>query len=534
MRSTGQTTMRHRGLAMVLVLISMAMATIIVMSYIASRDNSAAIGRNVVNSVDARSQATSALNLGIAILETPTAWRTAHTNGKLLDDYPFGTATIDLDLIDVDTGLPPDTDSTTIEVTATAIVDGIEHVAIGLAEVATSTDQVDVDLGEFALFGRDHILLDNDATVARWPSAPASGAGRRIAVGTQGTSSSTIELLANAAIIDGTVYHAPGASASLVRNDSGPVIQQDQLNDVIPLPETRSPGVALPSGGGADVNINAATQTISASDRVNSLQLDLNATVIFDTDITYVVETDASIGDSRIVIDADVTLVVFEDLRMNTSAIEVRDGASLTLFIGDDFVLLDSYIGEERADAVRDYSGGEEYMDPSRIRIYDIPTYVVDMQMWILRANSVAKASIYAPENRMIITDQSALYGRLAAQEIIVQRDGAIFYDHALDGGNGYVNPNSEFFDGAGDMKADFTALATLNPAELDALAAAQNLVVNADGSQYGDVSSVIVVSVPGVATPRTLAVDYKVLSLGADVTTWESDTDAKIQIIAP
>ena len=40
----------------------------------------------------------------------------------------------------------------------------------------------------------------------------------------------------NAAMIDTTVYHGPGASASLVSNSNGPPVATEGLLDPIPLP----------------------------------------------------------------------------------------------------------------------------------------------------------------------------------------------------------------------------------------------------------------------------------------------------------
>ncbi|MCZ6811090.1 MAG: hypothetical protein O7D97_03725, partial [Planctomycetota bacterium] len=102
----------RRGLAMLLVLVGLMIGTILATAYLASRDNSAAIGENIAAAARARWGAASALELGIAIMQTQTDWRTSHINGKLLDDYSFlAGATIDLDIIDLQTALPPTAES---------------------------------------------------------------------------------------------------------------------------------------------------------------------------------------------------------------------------------------------------------------------------------------------------------------------------------------------------------------------------------------------------------------------------------------
>jgi len=97
---------------MLLVLISLATATILTMAYLSSRDNSAQIGANVADSTSARWAALSGVELGIAVLETESDWRTAHDNGVLLDDHPVGGGVVDLLVEDIETQAPP-TESTT-------------------------------------------------------------------------------------------------------------------------------------------------------------------------------------------------------------------------------------------------------------------------------------------------------------------------------------------------------------------------------------------------------------------------------------
>ncbi len=60
---------------MLLVLISMGIATVLTTAYLASRDNSAAIGRNIADSYAARWAAFTGIELTAAIMETETAWQ---------------------------------------------------------------------------------------------------------------------------------------------------------------------------------------------------------------------------------------------------------------------------------------------------------------------------------------------------------------------------------------------------------------------------------------------------------------------------
>ena len=74
---------------MLLVMISLMTATILTTAYLASRDNSTAIGENVANSTAARWAADTGVELAIAALQTEKDWRTAckDDNGRLLRDF---------------------------------------------------------------------------------------------------------------------------------------------------------------------------------------------------------------------------------------------------------------------------------------------------------------------------------------------------------------------------------------------------------------------------------------------------------------
>ena len=99
---------QRRGLAMMLVLLSVSMVTILAVAYLASRDNSIAIGRNIESAVAARWAALSALETGVAILETEVDWRAYDPQGILLSNYPLAGASISLIVADLATGEPPD------------------------------------------------------------------------------------------------------------------------------------------------------------------------------------------------------------------------------------------------------------------------------------------------------------------------------------------------------------------------------------------------------------------------------------------
>ena len=515
----------RRGVAMLLVIVSLMMATIMATAYLASRDNSAAIGQNIASAAAARWSATTGLQLGIAIFQTETDWRTAHDNGKLLDDYQIAAALIDLDIVDIATGKAPDGESEYIRLTSTAMVEGVEQVATAVAYVPLDYDSsVSVDLSEFAIFTAQDLELSGDAILTRWPMAPLADLGLRIAVGTQAVDPSSIDLIGSAAVIDTTVYHDPDASNALITNSSDSSVDQIALAGAIPMPVAPDPGVTEPEDPSPNPTVDSVGETITYNTNGRWDQvIDENSQVTLHGDITLVTDDDRRLlVGTTLKIDGNVTLVVFGDLIMDNSAIELMPGSTLAMYVRGAMELRDSYIGDERVDNTRDNSGNAPYMVPDRVQIYSLPPYRND---WSLRDNSVVKASIYAPGYAMEIANDSAVYGRVAAGELRIKHQGALFYDHSLDSRNGYTNTESELYDADGTLISELDLLWSLNDSDLQRFADEIGTDVEAEGETILSTTSTPTTTaelLPGDPTPRPVPVDYEIISFGTDVKAWE------------
>ena len=519
--------LNRRGLAMLLVLVGLMIGTILATAYLASRDNSAAIGENIASAARARWAAASALELGIAVMQTETSWRTKQPNGKLLDDYTLAGAIVDLDIIDLETGGPTTAGSSHFELTATATTGGIEQTATAVAYVPRGkANSVAVDLSEFAIFATGKIELTNQATLTRWPTAPLSAVGRRIVIGTNATAAGSIQIKDAAAAIDTTIYHGPAASGSLVLNSGGPPIEQVELRDLIPVPAPPDSGVALPSEQSPypKAHMSGGVYTVTSDLRWDSAHLENGALVIIPGTFTLTTDQDRRLeSNSKMLVDGHLTLVVFDDLLLNHASIELTPGATLTIYVRDRLEVDDSYIGDERADNSRDNTGDASWMDPQRIRIFSMAP--ASGRKWELKHNSVVKASIYAPTERFEITDDSALYGRVTAKRVEVKNNGAIFYDHGLAGSGGYSDPDSPIYDTDGDLKDALGLLTSLDPEVLAALSDALGLEVLAGGKSItGDTVVKLPPEppLPGEPTPRPVPVEYEIVSFGTDMTEWE------------
>ena len=368
----------RRGVAMLLVIISLMMATIMATAYLASRDNSAVIGQNVASAAAARWSATTGLQLGLVVFETQTDWRTTHIKGKLLDNYPMDGALLDLDIIDLATGQPPTAKAEYIRLTSTAIVDNVQQVATAVAYVPLDYNSaVSVDLSEFAIFTAGDLELSGDAVVTRWPTAPLTDLGLRIAVGTQAVNPSSIDLVGNAAVIDTTVYHSPDASNALITNSSGSYLDEITLSGTVQFPDAPDPGVTAPEDPSPNPTVNtfAENYTYAIDGRWDQVT-HANSHITLQGDLTLITDNDQELlAGSKLTIDGNVTLVVFGNLIMDNSAIELTSGSTLTMYVRGALELSDSYIGDERVDNTRDNTGSAAYMNPERVQVYSVPPY---------------------------------------------------------------------------------------------------------------------------------------------------------------
>lgn len=513
---------------MMLVLIALFMGTIIASAYLASRDNSKVIGQNITAAAEARWAATSGIELAVAVMQTEEDWRTLHSEGKLLDDYPIGDGTLDIDLIDIETDAAPTAETSHFRVLATATVDGVEQYASATAYVEpVPPESADVDLSEFVVFASDHIALYDNATVSRWAEAPLSELGERLAFGTQSKDLGAISLNGDSVAIDTTVYHGPGASPALVKVQGPSSIDETSLADDIPLPDPPVPDVEFPKDSDSYpyIDVSAFTFTLDSDYRAGSAIHKFGSDITYEGDITVTVNHDFQVeSGSTLTIDGNVTLIVFDDFRVKQSAIQLTEDSTLTIFVRDDFELDDAYIGEAPYDSEtsHDSTGHASYMDPQSVVIYSIEPDTASTN-WNLKGTTVVKGSIYAPhtENLEILND-SALYGRIAVQGIEIKNDAGLFYDHSLDTGTGYTSDKSAIFDEDGNIKDVFKALASLDDASLEALAAG-GFVIFSGEKTYGESDEEEGEGGGSGPTPRTVEVEYELVAFGSDPQVWEA-----------
>lgn len=118
---------RSRGAALLLVLIAVAIATILALSFLASQTPTAVVASNIDRKAKARQIAESALKMAIDYVSENPTWRTDKTSGQWMDDAALDGGTFDLFGVDETDGDLADDNTEAVTLTAIATYQGVTH-----------------------------------------------------------------------------------------------------------------------------------------------------------------------------------------------------------------------------------------------------------------------------------------------------------------------------------------------------------------------------------------------------------------------
>jgi len=545
---------------MMLVLIAMLFATILSAAYLASRDNSPTIAENVGNTSALTWASHSGVNLAVSILETQSDWRNAHTNGMLLTGLAMGTATVDVELIDLHTYGPP-TDSTThVQIIATATQGGMTQRAEAVATVGTAEETLTPDLTDFAMYAGDSIDLKDTTMLTRWSSSPTADLGMPLWVGTHGTSPGAISVAAGAGAVNTILATTTSMSSSALSNLSSTLIGESPIVNNMPLPDPPSPSVADPDPHNppADLDITGERVDITVDTRYDDLSADGASTIVLDGPVDLIVDDDAMItGGSSLIVREKSELIVFDDLTLDVASIMIGHSGELTIWVGGDLTITSSFIGEESASSYRAMRDGTAtWIDSHKITFYSIPPEDETEQeneqedngvigdllngvlgspepmlmsgpgstaSWTISTLAIVKGRLYAPNVDITLETGSVVYGHIVGYTIEITDDAALFYDTSLSPMNGFLNPPPSVLVDQWTLVSAAATLESLNDAAIQACADACGVVITITDTiltPVGFVSSLIPIGhgPPANSSPRTIPVDYEIRAVGIDV----------------
>ncbi len=519
----------RRGVAMLLIVIALVTGTLLATAYLASRDNSGAIGANVAEASAARWASESGMEYAVVILQTEKDWRTRHVNGTLFADHPVGAALVTLDLLDLETGLPPTETTRHVQLTSTAVSSGVTRVTRAVATVPVGEETtVDLDLGEFGAFVTREMKIADQASVARWGAALLSDKRPRVPVGTTATSAGSVSVSGQATPIDTTVFAGPAASGSLLSVSNGSKVQDLRLTDNVVVPAPPGPGVLAPTLPlYPTLTVPAGGKTVlSSSQRYDSITVQSSGELVLQGNIAVVSEKDLTLGDqARIVVDSGKPrLVVWGDVNINKGGIVMKgDATVLALFVGDDVTITSGYFGDAGGWNESVKRGQAGYMNPSRLIMFSIDSLLSDGRVWQLTGDTLFKGRLYAPSAAVTLSDNAALYGNAVVNGLTLNGASGLFHDPSMNTGRGYTNPRSKVYGPDQKVKFTFKTLASMDDVSMLAASTLEGVVVKGLTGLLGSVDAQTDdPTVPGVPTERPIPVDVTIESAGLTLGAWE------------
>lgn len=447
----------RRGVALMLVMIALGVAGASTAFYLASRDNSSAIGANARLMASADWSARSAAEIAVAVMQTSTDWMAKAADGSFGSGITVAGGSVAIVVTDLN-GAPPDSEDTDLVVTATATVNGVRatHQRIVRVQPSMPLDQaIDPFLGEFGVYTTSRLEVDN-STVGVWKLSPRARAGAPGKMGLGSQSSSDLRLEASANVSEMGLY-VPDNAVGALRSALGSVRLAAGFTMPMPIPAVRavtpSAFSSLPlanlfnatvSGAGTRQNINGGRH------QRLTIQNGAQATM---TAGNYSVSNLLLTSAGTLVISGDVRLEVRGNLLMDDrAAIELADSSSrLVVYVAGEVAVQDAAIGVPRAiaqDLSRDPGDIAAYIDPRRVRILGVGTGSRNIQ---IDTNAIIVGCLHQPHATVVIEAGGSVVGQVVAQRVRIDNGGLVLVDPALDNKCGFTSPRGPLYKANGD-----------------------------------------------------------------------------------
>ncbi len=450
-------------MATLLVMISVGAATVLAVSYASSRQGAVSVGQNAASTSAASAAARAGAEIAQALLETDKSWQADADPDVLYKEFGLNNAKVFIYATTVQGGSPGSSEQDVL-ITSRANVNGIDAVVQRMVRYQPSRSPgqaIDPYMDEFAIFAGDELNIEDTCTVARWPLAPASRAGKAVKVGA-GFMYSTKLTVGGAATVPGMAIYAPPTASSFLQ--SAIASSRYAPGDVLPI-TPKALAAAMPSsisslslpGTGLTVD---GWSTSRGQGRygdilvVNRGELTLGTTGA----TTYYSVNDLEIElEGVLIIRGDVRIGVRDDFRVRTrGAVELASGAKLVVYVADDFTVDDAAVGFDRSVArntSRSLASVIAYAPPGQIAIVGLTPASggTTNKPHTIDRRALVRANIHLPYDKPTIDNNAILFGRISGKEVSIRRGAALYYDPALDRNMGYSTRTGPLYAANGD-----------------------------------------------------------------------------------
>jgi len=459
------------GVALLLVVMTMATATVLTTSFLITRETAPEIGQAAQDRVTSDWAARSAAAIVEAAMETTVDWRTPANAGMLLEDVDLLGAEVNVAVTNLEGG-PVEDDDRQVLMTVSASIGGIETVVqrvIYEQDDATYDEALDPELNEFGLYAAKGINVDGTSRIRVWEQSPAARVDGTAKLGFGFTSAAAVSARDGSFPKKANGYTAPGTSAGMESMLSSYNVDASELpvemwSTTAEIP-TELMGLAAAHGTMMPITV-MSDRTLTGGGYGVIVAIANDAEVVLDeAEGPYLFAANNPFGDglyvdnATIVVRGKVIAGVVDSVTFDDTAFRFEPGASLTFYHGSGVVIDDSVIGADPElieQGSRSHSDLSTWTDPRRMRFVQLNLNALDASnSVVVRGNSLVAGSMHAPTSIVTLDERSVLAGRVSSAMLNVLDRSAMLVDPIFDNGMGLTSPKtSPLYDTDGNLIA--------------------------------------------------------------------------------
>ncbi|MEX0653421.1 MAG: hypothetical protein WD534_01030 [Phycisphaeraceae bacterium] len=414
LRHASPAAARERGVALMLVVVALVMATMLAVPFLAAQSTSSAVGQNIARHSQAQAVAESGLELTLAYIHAQPDWRQAQQPGAWLDDYAFADGTIDVHVES------EDEEATTLDgpviVTSTGFHRGVSHTVHARVEGSAPTGggllPYGLAVAESVTMTGNVLVNAMDSRVDTYsPWAPGNG---HATVATNATGNNQFSITGSSTV-DGDVLVGHGGNASQIIKTTGTASvtgDADSLDEPMTLPSVTLPSPLPASQGDASFSSWGVETLTDGTYHYDAFAVSGSLTVHIEGDVVIVADDLFQLaGSSSLILQPDATLTVYADRYRFTGNVRIKH---------------------------------QNHHDPTATRLYQTGTADLDVV-----GSAELAASIVAPDAQLDLRGNARLFGAFQGDSVSLKGSARFTQDHALleggggtagsDGGSGYI-----------------------------------------------------------------------------------------------
>ncbi len=452
---------RRRGVAILLVLVAVATATVLSGSYLMSRRSAPALGMNAETTSNAKWAAKSGGNLAVAMLQSSLVVGTDVEDKQIISGVVFGVGESNALLTSVE-GNTITADEHRLLVTSIGSADSIGSIdqrVLVRRPTNKITEALDPYLRDFAVFAVNRLRLQTGSYVAPWPETERGPALFTANIGVAFGASSMLGTSGSGSLTSAVLVIDDDATASMESVSQSSIFAGGVDTGVqFPTASARVPAeiTALGTSISPLYIWNPGSTSTASNNTYGNITVTAGATLVFDE----ANHADYSVADlivdfgSTIRVKGNVRILVRDDFEVtDRSSFELADDdSSVEIYVIDDMTVTNSVVGLPKAlasNTSRAFSNLSGDFDASAIRIFMIDTAGGGdvVQNVTLNTRAIVVGDIHGPAATTVLDGTSVVIGRIAGYDVRLSNSSVVFYDHKLNPGAGISNPLGPMYD---------------------------------------------------------------------------------------